>query len=186
MLEHAIHPSNALRRRLAMIQWPRGISLVFPAILVLAFVMLLILRGFMRDAGILLLAQSAVLVAAVSRTRFASRFEDFSASVADAVADAIPLAALAWPLRSGSMRVGVAVVAAIGCVFLGAYARVKATSVGFRVPPAMLGAPERSAILAIGLMVQRALPLEIALWLVAAFAFVSALGAGIAVWRQAG
>jgi hypothetical protein len=185
MLDHAIHPDNALRRRLVTIQWPRGISLVFPSIFALAFVMLLIIRSFPRDAGILLLVQSAVLVTAVARTKFSSRFEDFAASVADAVADAIPLAALAWPLRLASVRVGAAAVAAIGCVFLGAYARVKARSLGFRIPPAFVGAPERSAVLAIGLLIGQPMVLEICLWVIAALAFVSAVSAGIWVWKQA-
>jgi hypothetical protein len=102
--------------------------------------------------------------------------------VADGIADTAVLAALAWPLRAGVDRLGAAAIAAVGLVVVGAYAQVRAASLGYRVPPTVEGAPERSLILAAGLVLPSVL--ESALWAIAAAGAVTAARTAAAVWTQ--
>lgn len=109
----------------------------------------------------------------------------YVSSLADAVADALILVPLAWPLAHASVRLGAAAVAATGLVFVGAYAQVRARSHDYAFAPAPDGAPERAALLAAGMLFPSAL-LEPALWLIAALGALTAFRVTAIVWRARG
>jgi len=113
-----------------------------------------------------------------------ARFAGYLTAVTDAVGDCAPIAALAWPLRASGHHAGAAVIAALGLVFLGAYAQVKSSALGYRVRAAWAGAPERSLVLSIALLVGSLPGLEAALWLIAASGLIAAARTTTAVWKH--
>ena len=143
----------------------------------------LVVFGYARAAGLAMLVAAPALLLSGTAQHAKSRFIAYAAAVADAVGDAAPLTALAWPLRNGSTRIGVAAIAALGLVFLGAYAQVKSAALGYPATPVTIGAPERSLILGLGLVLAVASAVEAALWLIAVSAFFAAARTTMKVWK---
>ncbi|GAC1410267.1 MAG: hypothetical protein NVSMB57_03850 [Actinomycetota bacterium] len=140
--------------------------------------------GRFQWAGVTVLIAAPALLFAASAGRVKSRFAAYAAAVADAVGDSAPIGALAWPLRNGSTRIGVAAVAALGLVFLGAYSSVKATALGFPTAAVKIAAPERCFVLGVGLVIPAQGVLEAALWLIAVSALFAAGSTTMSVWKR--
>lgn len=141
-------------------------------------------RSQARPAAIALAAAALLLLPAVARPG-RTPFGSYVAALVDQVGDALVLAPLAWPLAHGSVAEGTPAVAALGLVFVGAYAQVRSAAHGYDTPIAPDGAPERSAILAIGLLAPGTF-LEPALWVVAALGASAAIRVTIVVWKARG
>ena len=145
---------------------------------------LLAARGRAGPSAVALAVGATLLLVAVSRPGRAP-FAAYLTALVDQVGDGIVLAPLAWPLAHGSVQEGAPAVAALGLLFVGAYAGVRARALGFRVPAAPVGAPERAAILTVGLLAPGTF-LEPALWILAALGAAAATRVTVVVWRAKG
>ncbi|HVL90142.1 MAG TPA: hypothetical protein VM841_07910 [Actinomycetota bacterium] len=141
-------------------------------------------RSQARPAAAALLAAALLLWLAVARPR-QSPFGAYLTALVDQVGDAIVLAPLAWPLAHGSVQEGAPAVSALGLVFVGAYAQVRSRALGYDTPAAPDGAPERSAVLAVGLLAPATF-LEPALWIVGALGAAAAARVTVVVWKARG
>lgn len=141
-------------------------------------------RSQARPAAIALAVAAVLLWIAVARPR-RTPFGAYVAALVDQVGDAIVLAPLAWPLAHGSVQEGAPAVAALGLLFVGAYAQVRSRALGYQAPVAPDGAPERAAILAVGLLAPGTF-LEPALYIVAALGAAAAIRVTMVVWKARG
>lgn len=142
----------------------------------------LILASRPKPAGAMLAAGAAIALIGASESASRTRGHAYAVAVVDGTADAVVLAALAWPLRLAPTRIGAAAISAVGLVFVGAYAHVRAGALGYRLAPPATGAPERASVVAVGLLVPDLL--EASLWVVAGLAGVAAVRAGVSVWTH--
>lgn len=142
----------------------------------------LAVSGLPRAAGIVLACAATALLLAVVATAPRAQFVSYVRNAADGIADVAVLAALAWPLRAASVRISAAAVCAIGLVVVGAYAQVRAAALRYRVPLSIEGAPERSLVLAAGLVLPSLL--ETTLWILAAAGAVAFARTAASVWVQ--
>lgn len=137
-------------------------------------------RSQARPAAAALALATVLLLPAVAR-RGRTPFGSYVAALTDQVGDAVVLAPLAWTLAHGSVQEGAPAVAALGLLFVGAYAQVRARALGYRTPVAPDGAPERTAILTIGLLAPGTF-LEPSLWIIAALGAAAAIRVTVVVW----
>lgn len=141
-------------------------------------------RSQAQPSAIALGVGAVLLWVAVSRPR-RTPFGSYVAALVDHVGDAIVLAPLAWPLAHGSVQEGAPAVAALALVFVGAYAQVRSRALGYDAPVAPDGAPERAAILTVGLLAPATF-LEPALYIIAALGAAAAIRTTFVVWKARG
>ncbi|MFA5890952.1 MAG: CDP-alcohol phosphatidyltransferase family protein [Actinomycetota bacterium] len=145
----------------------------------------LIVAGHARLAGVLLIPSVIldVLDGALARaTGRVSKWGGYFDSVADRIADAALLGAIAYAAASVNSRLLAAAMGAMVLSFLVSYARAKAEALGFSAAGGPGERPERAAVLIAGLVFNL---VEAAVWVIIALALITFVVRCAAVRRQA-